>query len=169
VKPLWPSAQDWLWAFYILLPIYCTNGAPVVFGGGRSIDFGRSLSDGQRILGDHKTIRGLVSGMLVGIAVGVFESILFSQSLLFLAALASLGALLGDLAGAFVKRRLKIRPGDSLPGLDQLDFILGAILLVSISFELTSGTILILILVTPPIHFLTNIGAYALKLKSNYW
>lgn len=102
-------------------------------------------------------------------AVGVVESILFSQSLLLFAILASLGALLGDLAGAFAKRRLGIKPGDPLPGLDQLDFVIGAILLVSIPFGLTLGTVLILILVTPPVHFLTNLGAYALRLKSNYW
>lgn len=169
MRPLWPSPHDWLRALYILLPIYCTNGAPVVFGGGRPIDFGRSLSDGQRIFGDHKTVRGFASGLLVGMAVGVVESILFSQSLLLFAILASLGALLGDLAGAFAKRRLGIKPGDPLPGLDQLDFVIGAILLVSIPFGLTLGTVLILILVTPPVHFLTNLGAYALRLKSNYW
>jgi len=29
--------------------------------------------------------------------------------------------------------------------------------------------VLILFLVTPPIHFLTNVGAYALGLKEHYW
>jgi CDP-2,3-bis-(O-geranylgeranyl)-sn-glycerol synthase len=161
--------QDWLSALYVILPIYCTNGAPVLFGGGRPIDGGTSLSDGQRIFGDHKTIRGFASGVLVGIVVGVFESVLFARGLMLVAVLASFGALLGDLAGAFVKRRLKIKPGAPLPGLDQLDFVVGAILMVSLVSNLTLGTILILVLVTPPIHFLTNLGAYALGLKSTYW
>ena len=166
---MWPSVQDWLSALYVILPIYCTNGAPVLFGGGRPIDGGTSLSDGQRIFGDHKTIRGFASGVLVGIVVGVFESVLFARGLMLVAVLASFGALLGDLAGAFVKRRLKIKPGAPLPGLDQLDFVVGAILMVSLVSNLTLGTILILVLVTPPIHFLTNLGAYALGLKSTYW
>ena len=161
--------QDWLSALYVILPIYCTNGAPVLFGGGRPIDGGTSLSDGQRIFGDHKTIRGFASGVLVGIVVGVFESVLFARGLMLVAVLASFGTLLGDLAGAFVKRRLKIKPGAPLPGLDQLDFVVGAILMVSLVSNLTLGTILILVLVTPPIHFLTNLGAYALGLKSTYW
>jgi CDP-2,3-bis-(O-geranylgeranyl)-sn-glycerol synthase len=161
--------QDWISAIIILLPIYCTNGAPVIFGGGRPIDSGRTLSDGQRILGDHKTIRGFASGLVVGAIVGVFESLLLSQNLLMIAILASLGALLGDLAGAFAKRRLRIKPGGPLPVLDQLDFAIGAITMVAIVSNVSLGTILIVILVTPPIHLLTNVGAFALGLKSTYW
>jgi CDP-2,3-bis-(O-geranylgeranyl)-sn-glycerol synthase len=161
--------QDWISAIIILLPIYCTNGAPVIFGGGRPIDSGRTLSDGQRILGDHKTIRGFASGLVVGAIVGVFESLLLSQNLLMIAILASLGALLGDLAGAFAKRRLRIKPGGPLPILDQLDFAIGAIMMVAIVSNVSLGTILIVILVTPPIHLLTNVGAFALGLKSTYW
>jgi len=161
--------QDWISAIIILLPIYCTNGAPVIFGGGRPIDSGRTLSDGQRILGDHKTIRGFASGLVVGGIVGVFESLLLSQDLLMIAILASLGALLGDLAGAFAKRRLRIKPGRPLPVLDQLDFAIGAIMMLAIVSNVSLGTILIVILVTPPIHLLTNVGAFALGLKSTYW
>jgi CDP-2,3-bis-(O-geranylgeranyl)-sn-glycerol synthase len=161
--------QDWISAIIILLPIYCTNGAPVIFGGGRPIDSGRTLSDGQRILGDHKTIRGFASGLMAGAIVGVFESLLLSQNLLVIATSASLGALLGDLAGAFAKRRLRIKPGGPLPVLDQLDFAIGAIMMVSIISNVSLGTFLIVILVTPPIHLLTNVGAFALGLKSTYW
>ena len=160
--------KDWILALYIVCPVYCANGAPVLFGGGRSIDFGRSLSDGERIFGDHKTFRGLASGLIVGFIVGVLESLLASAQLIPLAMLASLGALLGDLAGAFLKRRLKIKPGNPLPGVDQLDFVIGAVFLVSVMAPPPFGTILILICVTPPIHLLTNVGAYLLGLKSTY-
>ena len=141
----------------------------MIFGGGRPIDSGRTLSDGQRILGDHKTIRGFASGLVVGGIVGVFESLLLAQNLLMIAILASLGALLGDLAGAFAKRRLRIKPGRPLPVLDQLDFAIGAIMMLAIVSNVSLGTILIVILVTPPIHLLTNVGAFALGLKSTYW
>jgi CDP-2,3-bis-(O-geranylgeranyl)-sn-glycerol synthase len=169
VSSLWPSAQDWISAIYILLPIYCTNGAPVIFGGGRPIDSGGLLSDGERIFGDHKTIRGFASGLVIGAIVGVFESLFLSQNFLPVAIMASLGALLGDLAGAFVKRRLRIKPGGALPVLDQLDFVIVAVLLVSIILNVSLGTALIVFLVTPPVHFMTNLGAYALGLKSTYW
>jgi CDP-2,3-bis-(O-geranylgeranyl)-sn-glycerol synthase len=151
------------------MPIYCTNGAPVLFGGGRPIDSGKSLSDGQRVFGDHKTFRGFASGLVIGVVVGIIEFLFISRTLLPIAIVASLGALLGDLAGAFVKRRLRIAPGGAFPVVDQLDFVLGAILLVSMVTGLTPWTILILLLVTPPIHVLTNVVAHALGLKSTYW
>ena len=161
--------QDWISALYLIIPIYCTNAAPVIFGGGKPIDLGKSLSDGERIFGDNKTIRGLASGLMVGIMIGLLESYFLFATLFFVAILASLGALLGDLAGAFLKRRLRIKPGQALPGVDQLDFVVGATLLVSMVSEISLGVLLILLLVTPPIHFLTNVGAYALGLKSTYW
>ncbi len=166
---LWPPLQDWIFALTLLVPIYCTNGAPVIFGGGRPIDSGKSLPDGQRILGDHKTLRGFASGMVVGGIVGFAESIVLSQNLLILVLLASLGALLGDMAGAFTKRRLGIKPGGPFPVLDQLDFVVGAILMVSLVSDVSMGAAMIVLLVTPPIHFLTNVGAYVLGLKSTYW
>jgi CDP-2,3-bis-(O-geranylgeranyl)-sn-glycerol synthase len=161
--------QDWVLAISILVPIYCTNGAPVIFGGGYPIDFGKSLPDGRRIFGANKTIRGFASGVIIGTIVGLFESRIIAQSLFWVAVLASIGALLGDLAGAFLKRRLKIEPGRPLPGVDQLDFVAGALVLVSLFFPVSLGAALILLLVTPPIHFLANLGAYALGLKSSYW
>jgi CDP-2,3-bis-(O-geranylgeranyl)-sn-glycerol synthase len=169
VNTLWPSTQDLVSALYIIVPAYCTNGAPVIFGGGRPIDLGKSLSDGNRIFGDNKTIRGILSGLVVGAIVGAFGYYLFSRDLFLIAFLASVGALLGDLVGAFLKRRLKIKPGDALPGIDQLDFVLGALLFVSTVYRLSLGAIAILLFVTPPIHFLTNAAAYYLGLKRNYW
>ncbi len=161
--------QDLVAALYIIVPTYCVNGAPVIFGGGRPIDLGRSLSDGERILGDNKTVRGFLAGLIVGAVVGVFGAYLFSKNLLLVSVLASLGALLGDLAGAFLKRRLKIKPGGPLPVVDQLDFVLGALILVFPLHEVTLGAVAIMLFVTPPIHLLANVGAYFLRLKSTYW
>ena len=166
---MWPSFQDWVSALLIILPAYCTNGAPVIFGGGRPIDFGKRLPDGNRVLGDHKTFRGFISGIVIGAVVGVVCSYVFSKNLLAVAIPASFGALVGDMAGAFLKRRLKIKPGGALPVVDQLDFVVGALIFVSFFSVISLPVALILLLVTPPIHFLTNVGAYALGLKEHYW
>jgi len=130
---------------------------------------GRTLGDGQRVLGDHKTFRGFASGLIVGTIVGLACSYIFSKNLLIIAVAASFGALCGDVLGALLKRRLKIAPGGALPIVDQLDFVVGAVLCVSLLTEISLGTIMILFLVTPPIHLLTNIGAYLLGLKDQYW
>jgi len=127
------------------------------------------MPDGGRIFGDHKTVRGLVSGIIVGVIVGIFESFLSGSSMMVMATLASAGALLGDLGGAFVKRRMRIKPGQPLPGVDQLDFVLGAVLAISLLRVPMPGTLVILFCVTPPIHLFANVSAYKLGLKSNYW
>ena len=79
------------------------------------------------------------------------------------------GAVLGDLFGAFIKRRIKIKPGDPAPLLDQLDFIFGAALLTYTLWTFPLKIIFIAVLITPPIHFIANAIAYLLGLKDKYW
>ncbi|MGQ9507002.1 MAG: CDP-2,3-bis-(O-geranylgeranyl)-sn-glycerol synthase [Candidatus Bathycorpusculaceae bacterium] len=155
-------------ALKFIFPAYCANAIPVVTGGGYPIDFGKKFFDGKPILGKNKTFRGFFSGLIVGTAVGLLESILFHYPTSF-GLLLSLGALFGDLAGAFIKRRLGMAPGDLLPIVDQVDFIVGAILF-SLPLSLLDLNLAITVLIiTPPIHLLTNFAAYKLGLKSNPW
>jgi CDP-2,3-bis-(O-geranylgeranyl)-sn-glycerol synthase len=85
--------------------------------------------------------------------------------------LTTLGALAGDLAGAFLKRRLGIQPGGLFPVVDQLDFIVGALAfsLPSFSHMLSLELAATVLIVTPPIHFLMNYAAHKLGLKDNPW
>ena len=100
--------------------------------------------------------------------VGLSEWLVFDYPSLFII-ISPLGALLGDLAAAFLKRRLGISPGGLLPVIDQIDFVVGALTISMplgiIYLELAVAVILI----TPPIHLLTNFLAYKLKLKKNPW
>jgi CDP-2,3-bis-(O-geranylgeranyl)-sn-glycerol synthase len=155
-------------AIKFIFPAYCANAAPVLAGGGAAMDFGKKFIDGERIFGKNKTFRGFFFGLAVGIIVGLAEFFMFGYPLAFIF-LSPLGALLGDLTGAFTKRRLKIAPGGLLPVIDQIDFVVGAILFslpVSfINWQVAIATLLI----TPPIHLFTNFLAYKLKLKKNPW
>lgn len=155
-------------ALKLIFPAYCANAAPVIVGGGLPMDFGKNLIDGRRIFGKNKTFRGFFFGLFVGFLIGLIEVLSFGYPTLF-AFLSPLGALLGDLAGAFLKRRLNIAPGGLLPVVDQVDFVVGAILLI-LPLEIISLEVAIsMLIVTPPIHLLTNFGAYKLKLKRNPW
>jgi CDP-2,3-bis-(O-geranylgeranyl)-sn-glycerol synthase len=141
---------------------------PVIVGGGRPLDLGKKFFDGKPIFGKNKTLRGFFFGLAIGIMVGLVEIGLFGYPLLF-SVFSPLGALMGDLAGAFLKRRLGIAPGGLLPIIDQVDFVVGAILfslpLTMMSWDLA----LAVIIITPPIHLFTNFLAYKLKLKNNPW
>jgi len=162
--------NDLLIAVYIAIPTYVANSTPVLLGGGTSIDQGRKFIDGRPILGANKTIKGFAYGLILGSVAGLAEAALFANYRLVLAGIvASIGALLGDLLGAFVKRRANIPPGNPLPIVDQLDFVLGALLLTSPLLEISLGTILILVTATVPIHLLSNAVAYALRLKKRAW
>ena len=160
-------------ALKFIFPSYCANAAPVLAGGGTRMDFGRNFVDGNRIFGNNKTFRGFFFGWGVGFGVGIVEGLVFgfqNYPVIF-SLLIPLGALLGDLTGAFIKRRLGIAPGGLLPVVDQVDFVVGAVIfalplaLPSWSWQLAVTVLLI----TPPIHLLTNYAAYKLKLKKNPW
>jgi len=157
-------------ALKFIFPAYCANAVPVITGGGLPLDFGKKFLDGKPIFGKNKTFRGFFSGLAVGTAVGFVESVFFDYPLAF-GLLLSLGALFGDLTAAFAKRRLGLSPGDLLPVVDQVNFVIGAILfslpicLHTLSWELLAAVLI----VTPPLHLLTNFVAYKLGLKSNPW
>ena len=91
-----------------IFPAYSANAVPVVFGGGLPLDLGRRLPDGQPVFGAHKTVRGFFAGLIVGTLVGLGESLVFSEQSVLLGFALSLGALVGDISGAFLKRRLKL-------------------------------------------------------------
>ncbi|MCW3982716.1 MAG: CDP-2,3-bis-(O-geranylgeranyl)-sn-glycerol synthase [Candidatus Bathyarchaeota archaeon] len=163
-------------ALKFIFPAYCANATPVLAGGGVKMDFGRNFVDGKRIFGNNKTWRGFFFGWAVGFGVGLAEGLVFgfdNYPVLF-SVLIPLGALLGDLTGAFIKRRLDIAPGGLLPIVDQIDFVVGAVVfslpLALINWSgLSWQVILTVLLITPPIHLLTNYGAYKLKLKKHPW
>jgi len=156
-------------ALEFIFPAYCANAVPVLAGGGQAMDFGKKLPDGRPVFGKNKTFRGFFAGLIVGTMAGLAESLIFNYPIMF-GFLLSLGALFGDLAGAFVKRRLAINPGGLLPVIDQLDFIMGAILFsLPLSMPWSWQLLVTILIITPPIHLLTNFVAYKLRLKSNPW
>jgi CDP-2,3-bis-(O-geranylgeranyl)-sn-glycerol synthase len=163
-------------AIWFIFPAYCANAAPVIFGGGKPMDFGKTFFDGKPLLGSHKTFRGFLAGIIVGTLVGVVQTVIFEQVLfqyspqfrysILLGFMLSLGALTGDIVESFVKRRLNRSPGSSLPVADQIDFILGAFLFSIPVSPPSLLAALIILLVTIPIHLLTNLGAALLNMKN---
>jgi CDP-2,3-bis-(O-geranylgeranyl)-sn-glycerol synthase len=172
-------------ALWAMLPAYVPNNAAVLAGGGRPIDGGRTLGD-RRLLGDGKTWRGTIAGTAAGVALAALLNALrpaasgalgialpgFSP----LAGLGlALGAMLGDIGASLCKRRLGRERGAAVPGLDQLDFVVGALLLALVlapSWTLATFTlprIGVVLVATPLLHVSTNAGAYALGLKSEPW
>jgi CDP-2,3-bis-(O-geranylgeranyl)-sn-glycerol synthase len=104
-----------------LLLLVATNSAPVLVSwiagtrGSWPLDFGVSLPDGRRILGSHKTWRGVAAAVLVAGCLARPLGLPFGFGAAFGAA-----AMLGDAVSSFIKRRIDCKPGAWIPGLDQL-------------------------------------------------
>ena len=170
--------------FWFVAPAYAANSFPPIVRGRRPLDRGR-LFMGQRLLGDGKTIEGTATGILFGCAVGfvlfalqpAVDALLVAEraglSLSIhtpaLIVLLSIGAIFGDIVGAFIKRRLGIPRGKPAILLDQLDFLVFAFLFGSAVYAPSLSILLLLMLLTPLIHWLSNLLGYALKVKQTPW
>ncbi|HDM23737.1 MAG TPA: CDP-2,3-bis-(O-geranylgeranyl)-sn-glycerol synthase [Candidatus Bathyarchaeota archaeon] len=82
--------------------------------------------------------------------------------------LLSLGAILGDVIGSFIKRRLGLERGAPCIPLDQLDFIIFALLLASLVTPIPLQYILIFLAVTFIAHITANFIAYKLGIKDSF-
>ena len=175
---------------YLMLPALLPSTFAVLFGGGKPMDFNRSWK-GKRILGDGKTWRGFFGGAFIGLGWGALELFLhdaypsaqwslpeYSVTIPVILAL-SFGSLLGDLGGAFIKRRLGLARGAKAPILDQYDFVIGAFLLCIIvdaswfSENILSGDrwigLVIFLIIVPLLHRLFNIIGYKMGKKNVPW
>ncbi len=150
-------------SFVVIMPAFIANSAPVLARGRHPMDFGKSMGDGRRVLGDGKTFEGFLAGLSLGTLAGAFFGYPLHSFLL------ALGALSGDLIGAFVKRRVGIERGQPAPLLDQLDFVAGALLFLYPVYQVTIEQVIFIAAVTPPIHLATNYIAYRLGLKKYPW
>ena len=169
-------------ALWVMLPAYVPNNAAVLGGGGRPIDGGRTLG-GARLLGEGKTWRGLASGWTAGVVVAlvlrataadVSELVGIDLPVFPLAVvvLFPLGAMLGDIGASFLKRRTGRERGAAFPVVDQLDFVVASLPVAFVAAPswvldtFTPGVLVVVLVVTPVLHVLTNAVAYTAGLKS---
>lgn len=90
-----------------------------------------------------------------------------------------LGAIAGDAIKSFFKRRLNRKPGAPFFPFDQLDFVIGALLSLLpfyildpesfLASPFQPAILLMLLVLTPLLHLLTNLLAYALGMKKVWW
>lgn len=172
-------------AFWLMLPAYVPNNVAVLVGGGPPIDGGRTYGD-SRLLGDGKTWRGSAGGIAAGslLALGLNAAEPMLRPTLGFAlpsfplhagvALAT-GAILGDIGASFLKRRTGRERGAAFPGVDQLDFVVGAFAVtIPVAYgwfttNFTPGVLLVVLVITPILHVSTNWIAYQLGLKDEPW
>lgn len=178
--------KDLLFVSWFFLPAGAANIAAFVSG---KISFLKKYSypvdgglkfRGRRILGSHKTIRGFLAGIIVAIIFVTLEVFLYMHiesvrhfifvdyskiNPVLLGFLLGFGALLGDSIKSFFKRRMAIAPGKSWVPFDQVDYIVGGILLSALYIPLNQFQYALLFIWFLILHPLYNVIGFFLKLK----
>lgn len=170
-------------AIWVMLPAYVPNSAAAALGGGAPVDGGRRWSDGRRVLGDGKTWRGFVLGVACGVVVGIvqigaretFGFASLPEHTLTTVCLLAFGALLGDMAKSFIKRRLGKESGEEWLIADQYDLVagsLGLLLVFQYGWFVENVTLRVfvwILILTPLLHRAANIIGYLIGVKKVPW
>ena len=179
------------YSIYFMIPAYLANGSALVFGGGTPMDFGRNAWDNRRLIGDGVTWRGTIGaglfGMMIGGLLGYLSTIglcssyfaLLSSNLTFtsnpvlqgliIGFLLGFGALIGDAIGSFIKRRLNFERGKAVPLLDQLDFVVVALIFASLVVNISWQMVVCILILSVFFHLAANMFAYAIHLKDVWY
>ena len=179
-----------LGAVYFMLPAYVANLSGLAFGGGTPVDGGKECKDGRRLIGNGVTWKGLINGTILGTLVGAVLGIIgtFYGDLsvltggiidlpvygsiiggLILGFLMAFGALLGDLVVSFIKRRIGLQSGEPAPIMDQLDFVVGALVLSLLVVKISWEFFIIVAILTLILHLGSNMIAYLLGIKDVWY
>ena len=170
--------------FYLMLPAYFANMAPVLFKKinifSYPVDFSKSFNK-KPILGKNKTFRGLVFGIIFAISISYFQFLLYKfeffknislldyQDWLLFGFVMGSGALVGDLVKSFFKRRLGLKPGAKFVPFDQTDFVVGSLIFIMPIVDITLNIFLTSLILSFILHIIVNHVAYYLKIRNEKW
>ncbi len=160
--------------FLIYLPAFLANATPVVIS---RISVLRKWDAPMHepTFGAHKTWRGFVCGFAVaGMVGGILALLNVSLYISLLRGFGigftlGIGALGGDLVKSFFKRRIGLKPGTLFQPWDGIDYILGAILILSPMYLPTPGGIAFLLLLAPVLSITCNTISWLLGWKEVWY
>ena len=165
---------------YFMLPAYGANMAPVVsryFGASMPLDFGMKVG-GIRLLGAHKTVLGTVFGIVTALVIAFVQKVVFMETgfglvdysqWIRIGLLLGGGALIGDAVKSCVKRRMHIPAGTPWVPFDQLDFVIGALIFVSLIYFPGWGESIAIIVMSVLGHVLVNHSVFFLGVRQEKW
>ena len=157
---------------YLMLPAYLANMAPPFTRFWRG--WNRPIS--RRWLGEHKTVMGFFAGLMVAMVTTFVQSkIHWREGLLpyawwpLLGIAFGFGTMGGDAIKSFLKRRARIPPGRPWIPMDQLDFVIGSLLLIGPFAHVSWSDIALILLVSFVGDIAVNHLSYALGIRETKW
>lgn len=176
---------------YFFTPAFIANAIPplantfnILTSLNKPIDGGLEIR-GVPIFGSHKTWRGLVCEIIsctllfqlfiyidTYFHLNLYSTIGLDVNLIntwLLGLLLSIGIVFGDIFFAFVKRRLRLRPGTAFIPFDQTNYVIGAFIFIQPFVSLPLQFWIVLFLLTLLIHIVFNRIGYNLGLHKAKW
>src|SRR5437667_82005 len=157
---------------YFMAPAYVANMAPPFVRYWKG--WNRPIS--RRWLGTHKTVLGFVLGVVAATLTTLVQwlvawtgSIVTYEDWPLLGVLFGAGAMAGDSAKSFFKRRLGVEPGRPWIPFDQLDFVVGALVLVHTRVALTWADVATILLLSFCGHIVVSHVGRWLGVKDTRW
>jgi CDP-2,3-bis-(O-geranylgeranyl)-sn-glycerol synthase len=148
------------------LAITYFNLGATLFSGSTPLDLGIVLPDGERLLGEGKSLRGATGGLLVSLITGTIAG-----GRIIYGIIVGLSTLIGDVIASFIKRRFHIARGEQVLFLDQFDSIM-ILLILENAFQpigLSSEQKIILAIATLIVQIYGNICLFLLGKKNVQW
>ena len=157
---------------YLMAPAYVANMAPPFarFWPG----WNRPIS--ERRLGSHKTVVGAVAGIGAAVLTAAVQArlhrpgtILDYREWLLIGTLLGVGAIGGDATKSLLKRARGSPPGSPWPLMDQLDFAVGALVLIQPLARLAMRDAAIIAALTFAADLVVNRIAFHLRIRETPW
>jgi CDP-2,3-bis-(O-geranylgeranyl)-sn-glycerol synthase len=149
-------ADEWAPGLQLLLLVAAANTAPLVAKRllhqrwSWPLDGGLRFIDGRPLLGPSKTVRGVLSALLLCVLAAPALGLAPGAG-----AVVALGAMAGDVLSSFLKRRLAIPSSGKAYGLDQIPEVIVPLLLVRtmvpVPLSIVAAVTLLFLLLEPPL------------------
>lgn len=179
--------KEFLFTIWFFLPAGAANVTPILVTAipvlkrfDAPIDCGLMFR-GKRVLGNHKTWRGLISGILAATVAFWLQQLLVGHvgwvadlssaadylalPTLIVGPLFGLGALGGDAVESFFKRQRGVAPGRGWFPFDQTDYIIGGALLTAPFIQLGFWQYVMLVITWLVVHVVASYIGYLSGLK----
>jgi CDP-2,3-bis-(O-geranylgeranyl)-sn-glycerol synthase len=155
---------------YFMLPAYAANMAPPFLKYWR----GWNPPIAPRWLGTHKTVFGFAAGVGVAVLVAWLQSRIAWERApvdadVWLGLRLGAGAMAGDSAKSFLKRRAGIAPGAPWIPFDQLDFAVGALAFTWSRASLSWADVAAILGLAAAGHVVVNHVGYWLGIRDTKW
>jgi CDP-2,3-bis-(O-geranylgeranyl)-sn-glycerol synthase len=153
-----------IWDLVLVVPMHMVNALTFLVWRFKLLGEGLHAYDkpvSVKLFGKHREYIGMMVMFIAGVAA---YSLILGNLCIWVGA----GMVAGTYLNSFIKRRLKIKPGASLPVFDDLDFFIGGVAGLALCGVFLNNLLLMAAL-SFALHIIAELFAYATGMKEVWW